>query len=201
MKQYKVGDTVYLKAFVANVDKSDPEKTYGVNYVRGMYGVQGWPDNDAIIDELPTAEPVKPVLPKAVADELESAKENCNNFYGFLRDCNSETHPEANQFVFYSCGSSDSRIKILSDAWYIGYTIKPEPTRYNLILGTNPADNCVAFFKNNGSVAIDCCALYSDLDEDAFQFTQKEIDGYNKDGASWVYNSLDLNNLKVEVED
>ena len=194
MKEYKVGDTIAINAKIVKTDIGD-DLPYQVSYRNGY---PFWVNPKDVVEPV---KPKLPELPKGVADELKEAKDNKNNFYGFLRDCNSETYPKTEEFVFYSSFSSDQMIKVLSDAWYIGYTIKPEPTRYNLILGTDPADNRVAFFKNNGSVAIDCCTLYSDLDEDAFQFTQKEIDGYNKDGASWLYNSLDLNNLKVEVEE
>ena len=100
--------------------------------------------------------------------------------------------------LFCSSASSDEQIKILSDAWYNGYTVKQEP-RYNLILGTDTDGDCNAFFKCHNELRLDTEAD-GVLDDADYQFTQAEIDSYNKDGASWVYNSLDLNNLKVEVE-
>lgn len=130
MRDYKVGDTIYIKDTVNNIDEHDPIGTY-----RGKY--TGWFANRTIIDELPPAEPVKPVLPKDVADELEDAKKSAYNFFGFLRECNNKTYPETCHFMFYDTVSSDTQIKILSDAWYNGYTVEKEPRYKVYVTGTN----------------------------------------------------------------
>lgn len=137
MKNYKVGDTVYLKAFVANVDKSDPEKTYGVNFVRGNYVIQAWPDREAIIDELPTAEPVKPVLPKGVADEMEAYKEYGDDFNEYIYNVMAvpDTHyliKTHDAFI-----RSNVTVETLLNAWNNGYTIEQEPCYMVYVPGTN----------------------------------------------------------------
>ena len=121
MKKYKVGDTIYIKTTVTEVDLDDPALTY-----RGFDNE--WIDTDTIVDELPTAEPTKPELPKGVADEMEKAKRSHLSFYGYLQRT-------AGGFAFCSSASSDEQIKILPDAWYNGYTIKDK--LYNIILGKN----------------------------------------------------------------
>lgn len=202
MKEYKVGDTIYLKAFVANVDKSDPEKTYGVNFVRGIYGVQAWPDCEAIIDELPVAEPVKPIIPKDVADELEDAKKTFNDFYAYLDSADRVWQPKTYTYVFSSDANRDAKIKIMSDAWYNGYTVEKELV-YNLILGFDPDESdrrlCNALYKNHGELSIDAATDTYDLrGDDDYQFTQEEIDKYNKN--FWIKN-IDLNDYKKLVAD
>lgn len=126
MRDYKVGDTIYIKETVTAVDQYDSKKTY-----RGEYG--SWLDNKSIIGELPVAEPVKPVLPEDVADELEKAKNNILNFYGYL----DSTLPLMNSFVFGHLSDRDARIKILSDAWYNGYTVEKVPRYMVYVPGTN----------------------------------------------------------------
>lgn len=129
MKDYKVGDTVYLKAFVANVDKSDPEKTYGVNFVRGNYVIQAWPDCEAIIDELPVAEPVMPVLPKDVADELEDYKITGFDLVDYFSAFNERADDveNSNKYAYDNTDEINSqRVANLANAWCNGYTIEKE---------------------------------------------------------------------------
>ena len=130
MKDYKVGDTIYVKDTVVDIDTADNDMTY-------QGGHFGWFYNSNVVDELPVAEPVKPVLPKDVADELEDAKKSAYNFFGFLRDCNNKTYPETFHFMFYDTVSSDTQIKILSDAWYNGYTVEQVPRYMVYVPGTN----------------------------------------------------------------
>lgn len=197
MKNYKVGDTVYVKGKITDVDHNETMLPYCVvsspNY-------HFWASQESVLDELPTAEPVKSVLPKDVADELEDAKKSAYNFFGFLRDCNNKTYPETCHFMFYDTVSSDTQIKILSDAWYNGYTVEKEPV-YNLILGFDPDESdrrlCNALYKNHGELSIDAATDTYDLrGDDDYQFTQEEIDKYNK--SFWIKN-IDLNDYKVEV--
>lgn len=128
MKEYKVGDTIYVKDTVNNIDEHDPIGTY-----RGKY--TGWFANRTIIDELPVAEPVKPVLPKNVAEEMESAKDDCGNFFSYLADSNK--YPATLSYTFPLNGADDDRIKILAKAWYNGYTVEQEPRYKVYVAGTN----------------------------------------------------------------
>lgn len=193
MKNYKVGDTIYIKDTVNNIDEHDPIGTY-----RGKY--TGWFANRTIIDELPVAEPVKPVLPKEVADELEDAKKSAYNFFGFLREYNNKTYPETCYFMFYDTVSSDTQIKILSDAWYNGYTVE-KPKLYNLILGKDGLDYTIAVVKtlqDKSKTLISADVKRCDLTRDRWQFTQTEIDELNND---FYIKNIDLNDYKELVTD
>ncbi|MGK4178832.1 DUF1642 domain-containing protein [Lapidilactobacillus dextrinicus] len=197
MKKYDIGDDILVKGKVYGIDDSgtyqylvDFDKPFGNN--TSHY----WVKNDYIVDELPTAEPVKPVLPKDVADEMEKAKEISLNLYGYLNS----KFPLTHSFVFDRLSERDERIKILSDAWYNGYTVEKEPV-YNLILGFDPDESdrrlCNALYKNHGELSIDAATDTYDLrGDDDYQFTQEEIDKYNK--SFWIKN-IDLNDYKVEV--
>ena len=206
MKEYKVGDTIYVKGKVKAIDNT--ALPYCVDFGNGNNFIDFesgtvWVTSDNMIDELPTAEPVKPVLPKKVADELEYAKNHRHrNFYGYLRaassDATSMDCPATTRFL--DCFRGE-KIKILSDAWYNAYTV--EEKKYNLILGTDTDDGTNALFKSNPCTD-DALGLNTDTYADDlkmaefYKFTQKEIDKYNKD--FWIKN-LDLNDYKIEVTD
>lgn len=190
MKEYKVGDTIYVKGKVKQLDKDGNIYCYQVD-IADVGPL--WVYNSDMVEKLPVTEPVKPVLPKDVADELEKAKNNILNFYGYL----DSTLPLMNSFVFGHLSDRDARIKILSDAWYNGYTVE-KPKLYNLILGTDPLGNINALTVDRDShvLNVDFYAEPALLAFNKYQFTQEEIDKYNK--SFWIKN-LDLNDYKVEV--
>lgn len=201
MKNYKVGDTIAVKAKVIRATNGS-EMPYQVSYITGY-------DNDGLrrgnsfwVTDSEIVEPVKPALPKGVADELEDAKKSAYNFFGFLRDCNNKTYPETCHFMFYDTVSSDTQIKILSDAWYNGYTVE-KPKLYNLVFGFDSYyKERVAFYKA-GSHGVDIAIDNETNDDslkhdDSYQFTQEEIDKYNKN--FWI-NNIDLNDYKELVAD
>lgn len=202
MKEYKVGDTIYVKGKVKAIDNT--ALPYCVDFGNGNNFIDFesgtvWVTSDNMIDELPTAEPVKPVLPKKVADELEIAKECKDSFDVYImRIINGHTTYE-NSRVFWS-NSADGVIKTLMDAWNNGYTVETEK-KYNLVLGTDTDDGTNALFKSNPCTD-DALGLNTDTYADDlkmaefYQFTQEEIDKYNKD--FWIKN-IDLNDYKVEV--
>ena len=89
---------------------------------------------------------------------------------------------------------------LLWEAFFNGYTVETEK-KYNLILGTNTYGDTDALFKSNpctdAVLCIDADTYADDLKRDKFyQFTQEEIDKFNKD--FWIKN-IDLNDYKVEV--
>lgn len=176
MKNYKVGDTIYIKDTVNNIDEHDPIGTY-----RGKY--TGWFANRTIIDELPVAEPVKPVLPKGVADELETTKKLNVTFDGYIMRVIDNHYLYTNSHTFWM-NSDDGVIKILMDAWYNGYTIEPEK-KYNVfapkswIAGHEVENRVVAFCKkNNGNIGYyQTCKQY--LGASKYQFTIEEIKKYD----------------------
>ena len=90
--------------------------------------------------------------------------------------------------------------KLLMNAYINGYTVETE-NKYNLILGTGTDGDTNALFKSNpctnAALLLDTDTYADDLKRDKFyQFTQEEIDKYNKD--FWIKN-IDLNDYKVEV--
>lgn len=136
MKEYKTGDTIYVKCIIAQIDKNDHEKPYGIKFVDREYGTQAWPNRSVIIDELSTAEPVKPVLPKEVADELEIAKKSNLSFDVYIVQIISGNADYYNSREFW-INSSDDVIKTLMDAWNNGYTVEKEPVNLVYVPGTN----------------------------------------------------------------
>lgn len=189
MKNYKVGDTIYIKDTVVCIDLEDTCITYR--------GHNGWIENDTVVDELPTAEPVKPVLSKAVADELETTKKLNVTFDGYIMRVIDNHYLYTNSHTFWM-NSDDGVIKILMDAWYNGYTVE-KPKLYNLILNDDCNGQIICLFNPNGFDKLYTDSYTSDIDlkhDERYQFTQEEIDKYNED--FWIKN-LDLNDYKVEV--
>lgn len=185
MKDYEVGDTITVKATVAETDKGN-FTPYRVTY-RDEYF---WVNVKDIV------KPVTPELPKRVADEMEVARES-NKLGAYLNLVLNNTSTAA-----YQWANSDQDITDLVNAWNNGYTIKPETKLYNLLLGYY--GSWVSFYKV-GRFGFDI-AIDKETDEynlkhdDSYQFTQEEIDKYNEDEDSWFDNKIDLNKLKVEVK-
>ena len=124
MKKYKVGDTIYLKGKVKEID--DTTLPYCVDFVSNKV----WVTSDNIIDELPTAEPVKPALPKKVADELEIAKECKDSFDVYIMRIINGHNAYENSHVFWN-HSGDGVIKTLMNAYVNGYTVAKDK-KYNV---------------------------------------------------------------------
>ena len=165
MKEYKVGDTVYMKGKVKEINnKALP---YCVDFESGTV----WVTSDNMIDELPTAEPVKPVLPKKVADELEIAKECKDSFDVYImRIINGHTTYE-NSRVFWS-NSSDGVIKTLMDAWNNGYTVETEK-KYNVKV---PHTKTLIYFKVDDIGDLGVAQI--DSEGSWVEFTEAEIEHY-----------------------
>lgn len=176
MKEYKVGDTIYVKGKVKAIDNT--ALPYCVDFGNGNNFIDCesgtvWVTSDNMIDELPIAEPVKPVLPKKVADELEIAKECKDSFDVYImRIINGYTTYE-NSRVFWS-NSADGVIKTLMDAWNNGYTVETEK-KYNVKV---PHAVISYFKKTDANYCIAGDTFYVDLDEDLAQFTEAEIEKY-----------------------
>ena len=129
-KEYKVGETIYVKGKIIHVD--DTSLPYCIDFENGTVWIPG----DDILDELPTTEPVKPVLPKEVADELEIAKKSNFSFDDYIVQIISgdATYYNSRDFWF---NSDDDVIKTLMDAWNNGYTVKKGPVNLVYVPGTN----------------------------------------------------------------
>ena len=183
-KEYKVGDTIYVKGTVGRTDD-----TRNPCYVEFGYGVEGWIPRDNIIDELPTAEPVKPVLPKEVTDELEDAKNNVLSFIGYMNTAIENDYCETNIFAFGEGANVNKMIKVLSDAWYNGYTVEKEKKYVLPIPGTDYHNNQMHgnakyyAVKGTGNWRPDAIALGTDdAVKHGYTVTQSDIDS----APDWV---------------
>lgn len=204
MKDYKVGDTIYVRGKVSSLNHDDGSvKSYLVE-VDGVGPL--WFYNYDTVKEIPVAETVKPVLPKNVAKELELAKDAKLTFYTYVhRSRSTYDYPATDCFIFFEVNNdeSDRNMEQLTRAWFHGYEVEREKL-YNLVLGYDPddtdRDTCNALNKQGGGLFIDVCSfLDDDLETDPdYQFTQDEIDKYNQD--FWI-KGIDLNDYKVEVKD
>lgn len=202
MKKYKEGDTIYLRGTVTSVDtgfRTKADMTYQVSFSNPKSSLtpsnKVWVDDNCVIEE-----PVKPVLPKDVADELEDAKKNNYTFVGYMNKAIVNDYDETNRFVYLADVSTDEMIKVFSDAWYNGYTVE-KPKLYNLILNDDFKGKVICLFKPTGVDGVYASYEKNDINlkhNERYQFTQEEIDKYNED---FMIKNLDLNDYKVEVED
>lgn len=193
MKDYKVGDTIYVKGKIKQIDEDDDKYPYGVVFNDCDY-TDAWISDQVIVEP-----PAKVELPKDVADEMEAYKEYGDDFNEYIYNVMAvpDTHyliKTHDAFV-----RSDVTVETLLNAWNNGYTVEKEK-KYNLILGTDGYDCIHAICKRydkDGVFIDDETYEVSNLqcDQD-YQFTQEEIDKYNKN--FWIKN-LDLNDYKVEV--
>lgn len=199
MKQYKVGDTIAVKAKVIRATNGS-EMPYQVSYITGYDNGGLRSGNSFWVTDSEIVEPVKPVLPKNVADEMEAYKEYGDDFNEYIYNVMAvpDTHyliKTHDTFI-----RSNVTVETLLNAWNNGYTVE-KPKLYNLVLGKNMWGWPLALYKptgndNNLIAYPDAAPKY--LRDSVYQFTQEEIDKYNKD--FWIKN-LDLNDYKVEVEE
>lgn len=140
-------------------------------------------------------EPVKPVLPKAVADEMEKAKTGNLSLYGYLDHCVCNIDSAAWKWFY-----SNKDVMDLIDAWNNGYTVE-KPKLYNLILGKDGLDYTIAVVKtlqDKSKTLISADVKRCDLTRDRWQFTQTEIDELNND---FYIKNINLNDYKELVAD
>ena len=76
------------------------------------------------------------MLPKGVADELETTKKLNVTFDGYIMRVIDNHYLYTNSHTFWM-NSDDGVIKILMDAWYNGYTIEQVPRYMVYVPGTN----------------------------------------------------------------
>ncbi|WP_125606762.1 DUF1642 domain-containing protein [Lapidilactobacillus bayanensis] len=178
-REYKVGDTVYVKGKIIQADESHGKFPYCVSFsdsdfTRIIDMCHAWLDEDSFVEP-----PAKPTLPKEVADELEDAKKTFHDFYAYLDSADRIWQPKTYTYVFSSDTNRDAKIKILSDAWYNGYTVEKEPTWYIEVPGKFNRPTYYAI--NDGALA------FGYFDEDkkwyhdysAHAFTDEEIKKYD----------------------
>lgn len=201
-KKYKVGDTVYAKGKIIQVDESHGKFPYCVafsdsNIPEIIDTSHAWLDEDSFVEPLD-----KPTLPKGVAYELEQAKCDVKNFDWYIKrvvNANSDLHCYPQSTNYWLSGHEESVTAILLNAWKNGYTID-KPKLYNLILSEDYYKGAVVcLYKPIQTYELYTISSINDDDlkhNKKYQFTQEEIDEYNK--SFWIKN-LDLNDYKVEV--
>lgn len=194
MKRYKVGDTIWSRDIVVDVDYGETDQMYRT---RG----NGWIHNYTVVDGEPKEEPVKPVLPKNVADEMEDYKAtgfDLVDYFSAFNECADDVKNSSKYAYDNTDEINNQRVANLANAWNNGYTVE-KPKLYNLVLGKNMWGWPLALYKptgndNNLIAYPDAAPKY--LRDSVYQFTQEEIDKYNK--GFWI-KDLDLNDYKVEV--
>jgi len=196
-KKYKVGDTIYAKGKVKEIDSGDEYLPYKVKFEDNS--IDSWLSKDSILEP-----PAKPTIPKGVADEIEDYKLKGFDLIDYFTSFN-ECAADVKNSSKYMCDNTDKinnqRVANLANAWNYGYTVD-KPKLYNLVLGydsdNNDGGTCNALNKRGDGLFIDICSLIDDdLKSDPdYQFTQEEIDKYNKN--FWIKN-IDLNDYKVVV--
>lgn len=170
MKKYKVGDTIYVKGTVADVD--DTIFPYYVDFGKGIKALIA---SDNIVDELPTSEPVKPVLPKEVADELDIAKNKFQSSFDVYIENIIDSVSDKASYNYYLF-NTNAIIK-LADAWRYGYTVEKEKKYYVKVPHTK--DVWYYWKKTDGGLGIDDLNVATaDYDTDDFEFTESEIEHY-----------------------
>lgn len=189
--EYNVGDTIYVKGKIRDIDSGDDYLPYRVKFEGN--GISSWLSEDSILEP-----PAKQMIPKGVADEIQQAKDMHLNFYMYIIKFASDS--ATCDFALYNCLTdvSDEQFKILADAWYNGYTVE-KPKLYNLILNDDFKGKVICLFKPIGVDGVYASYEKSDINlkhNEKYQFTQEEIDKYNED---FMIKNLDLNDYKVEV--
>jgi len=195
-KEYKVGDTVYAKCKILQVDEDDDKYPYGVVFSNHDY-TDAWISDQAIVEP-----PAKPTLPKGVADEIEDYKLKGFDLIDYFTSFN-ECADDVKNSSKYMCDNTDEvnnqRVANLANAWNNGYTVE-KPKLYNLIFDNNYNGKIICLFKL--TLVDELWAAYNIGDtslkhNEEYQFTQEEIDECNK--SFWIKN-VDLNDYKVEVQ-
>jgi len=194
-KKYKVGDTVYAKGKIKEIDSGDDCLPYRVNFDGN--GISSWLSEDSILEP-----PAKPVMPKGVADEMEEYKlkgVDLINYFSAINISGCDTKNSYSYVYMNTHEVTEDRISKLADAWYNGYTVE-KPKLYNLILNEDYYNGAVVcLYKPIQSYELYTISSINDDDlkhNKKYQFTQEEIDKYNKD--FWIKN-FDLNDYKIEV--
>jgi len=190
--EYNVDDTIYVKGKIKKADERSDKYPYGVVFDNSDI-INTWISGQVIVEP-----PAKPTIPKGVADEIQQAKDMHLNFYMYITKFASDS--ATCDFALYNCLAdvSDEQFKILADAWYNGYTVE-KPKLYNLILNDDCNGEVACLLKLTGLDRIYASSDASDNDlkhNEKYQFTQEEIDKYNKN--FWIKN-FGLNDYKVEV--
>ena len=190
--EYNVDDTIYVKGKIKKADERSDKYPYGVVFDNSDI-INTWISGQVIVEP-----PAKPTIPKGVADEIQQAKDMHLNFYMYITKFASDS--ATCDFALYNCLAdvSDEQFKILSDAWYNGYTVEKSKL-YNLVFNDDLNGKIACLFKqpilDELWVAYETSDINLKYDEN-YQFNQEEIDKYNKD---FLIKNTDLNDYKVEV--
>ena len=190
--EYNVDDTIYVKGKIKKADERSDKYPYGVVFDNSDI-INTWISGQVIVEP-----PAKPTIPKGVADEIQQAKDMHLNFYMYIIKFASDS--ATCDFALYNCLAdvSDEQFKILSDAWYNGYTVEKSKL-YNLVFNDDLNGKIACLFKQ--PILDELWVAYETSDislkhDENYQFNQEEIDKYNK---GFLIKNINLNDYKVEV--
>ena len=193
-KKYNVGDTIYVKGKVKQVDEDD-EYPYSMVFNDSNYtdATDVWISDQSIVE--PSKEQAQVTLPKDVADEMEEYKSiGFDDLIDYFSAFNEHADNVKNS-IKYVCGNTDEinnqRISNLADAWNHGYVLAQEhlylaciPLPFNdTDSGGNPC-NCAQLCRHSEGKLDWYTAHMDHLDSsnEDYKFTQEEIkritDGY-----------------------
>jgi len=194
-REYNVGDTIYLKGIVKDIDCTDTDIPYGIQ-LTSNYGTDAWVGEKEIVES-----PAKPILPKDVAGEIEDYKLKGFDLIDYFTSFN-ECADDIKNSSKYMCDNTDEvnnqRVANLANAWNNGYTVE-KPKLYNLIFNDDLNGKIACLFKQPILDELWVAYETSDINlkhDENYQFNQEEIDKYNKD---FLIKNINLNDYKVEV--
>ena len=186
MKKYKVGDTIYAKGKIMQADESHGKFPYCVSFSDSDFtGIidmcHAWLDEDSFVES-----PVKPMMPKDVADEMSFAKSIKGVTFDdyIVRELIRSDYKDSATNKMIQSSDIPNAIEVLLNAWNNGYTVAAEPN-YLAYLPLPVSD-----LKNHN-----CAQLYHFADkpilqvkwspskttelqykDERYQFTKEEID-------------------------
>jgi len=179
-KKYKVGDTIYAKGKVKEIDSGDDYLPYKVKFEDNS--IDSWLSKDSILEP-----PVKPVIPKGVADEIEEYKlkgVDLINYFSSISISGCDTKNSYNYVYMNTHEVTESHIGTLADAWNNGYTVASE-LNYLAYLPLPVSDlknhNCAQLYHFDDQPILQVKWSPSKTTElqykdERYQFTKEEID-------------------------
>jgi len=121
-KKYKIGDTIYLKGIVKDIDCTDTDIPYGIQ-LTSNYGTDAWVGEKEIVES-----PAKPILPKDVADEMSFAKSIKGVTFDdyIVRELIRSDYKDSATNKMIQSPDLPNTIEVLLNAWNNGYTMEKE---------------------------------------------------------------------------
>ena len=121
-KKYNVGDTIYLKGIVKDIDCTDTDIPYGIQ-LTSNYGTDAWVGEKEIVEP-----PANPTMPKDVADEMNFAKSIKGITFDdyIVRELILSDYKYSATNRMIQSYDIPNAIEALLNAWNNGYTMEKE---------------------------------------------------------------------------